>query len=94
MKSFADVIKAPIITEKSATIMEDGKYTFEVAPTANKTEVKQAVEAAFSVKVEKVNIQNNKPKKRRVGRYVGKTAKVRKAVVTLKEGHSIEIYGE
>lgn len=92
MKKY-DVIKAPIVTEKSAKqMMEENKYTFEVDYNANKTEVKQAVESIFEVKVDKVNIVNVKPKKKRVGRYVGKTNKVRKAVVTLAEGETLEIF--
>lgn len=92
MKNY-DIIKAPIITEKTAYQMqEENKFTFEVAQGANKTEVKQAVESIFEVKVEKVNIVNVKPKTKRVGRYVGKTNRVRKAIVTLAEGSTIGIF--
>ncbi len=94
MANARDVIKAPIITEKSATLMEENKYTFEVAQGANKTQVKQAIEEIFNVKVAAVNIVNQKSKTKRVGRYVGKTARVRKAIVTLAEGNNIEIFGE
>jgi len=59
---FTDVIKRPVITEASVAAMDEKKYTFEVDTRANKTLVKQAVEAAFGVKVEKVNIMNVKPK--------------------------------
>ncbi|MBV7391375.1 MULTISPECIES: 50S ribosomal protein L23 [Enterococcus] len=80
-----DVIKRPVITEKSTLMMDDKKYTFEVDVRANKTLVKQAVEAAFDVKVKNVNILNAKPKAKRVGQYQGFTKKRRKAVVTLTE---------
>ena len=92
MNNYRDVIKAPIITEKSATQAQDGRtYTFSVDVKANKIQIKQAVEAIFNVKVESVNTINVKPKKKRVGRYVGKTSKVKKAIVKLKEGSSIEL---
>ncbi len=92
MNNYRDVIKAPIITEKSATQAQDGRtYTFSVDVKANKIQIKQAVEAVFNVKVESVNTINVKPKKKRVGRYVGKTSKVKKAIVKLKEGSSIEL---
>ena len=91
MKDARDIVKRPIITEKSYDLMNEGKFTFEVDKKANKIEVKQDCEALFNVKVEKVNIVNVRPKKRRVGRYVGKTNKVKKAIVKLKEGSSIEL---
>lgn len=79
-----DVIKRPVITEKSMLAMDEKKYTFEVDTRANKTLVKQAVEAAFDgVKVENVNIMNVRPKFKRMGKYAGYTKKRRKAVVTL-----------
>ncbi|MCT8192869.1 50S ribosomal protein L23 [Pseudomonas monteilii] len=81
-----DVIKRPVITEKSMLAMDDTKYTFEVDTKANKTLVKQAVEAAFDgVKVANVNIINVRPKFKRMGKYAGYTKKRRKAVVTLTE---------
>ncbi|MET1966346.1 50S ribosomal protein L23 [Enterococcus gallinarum] len=81
-----DVIKRPVITEKSMLAMDDKKYTFEVDTKANKTLVKQAVEAAFDgVKVANVNIINVRPKIKRMGKYAGYTKKRRKAVVTLTE---------
>ena len=91
MNSYLDIILAPIITEKSAGMEAEGKYAFKVANTANKTEIKQAIENIFDVKVENVNTINVKPKKKRVGRYAGKTNKVKKAIVKLKEGSSIEL---
>ena len=73
--------------------MENDKYTFEVDRRANKTEVKQAVEDLFDVKVVKVNILNVRGKLKRMGRYAGYTRKRRKAVVKIQEGQSIEIFG-
>ena len=92
MKSeYRNVIKAPIITEKSAALAQQNIITFSVDVNANKTQIKQAVEKIFNVKVEKVNTVNVKPKKKRVGRYVGKTNRVKKAIVKLSEGSSIEL---
>ena len=88
-----DVIIRPIITEQSMIEMENDKYTFEVDRRANKTEVKQAVEDLFDVKVVKVNILNVRGKLKRMGRYAGYTRKRRKAVVQIHEGQSIEIFG-
>ena len=92
MNNYRDVIKAPIITEKSADLQQNNNaVTFSVDVKANKTQIKQAVENIFNVKVESVNVVNVKPKKKSVGRYVGKTNRVKKAIVKLKEGSSIEL---
>ncbi len=91
MNNYRDIIKAPIITEKSSNLATNNVITFSVDVRANKTQIKQAIEKIFNVKVESVNTVNVKPKKKRVGRYVGKTNKVKKAIVKLKEGSSIEL---
>ena len=90
MKDYRDVIIRPIITEATMKMMaEDNKVTFEVS----KIEIAKAVEAAFNVEVVKVNTMNCKPKTKRVGRYVGKTSAVHKAIVKIKEGQTIELFG-
>ncbi|NPB07208.1 MAG: 50S ribosomal protein L23 [Aquificae bacterium] len=90
-----EIIIRPIITEKSNRLMEDyNKYTFEVALDASKTEIKQAIEKLFGVKVKKVNTMIVKPKKKRVLnklRQYGETKKWKKAIVTLERGHKIDI---
>ena len=92
MNNYRNVIKAPIITEKSATLRENGNVVvFSVDPKANKVQIKQAVEKIFDVKVESVNTINVKPRKKRVGRYAGLTNRKKKAIVKLKEGSSIEL---
>lgn len=91
MNNYRDIIKGPIITEKSATLAEQNVIVFSVDPKANKVQIKQAVEAIFNVKVESVNTLNAPTKKKRVGRYVGRTNKVKKAIVKLAEGSSIEL---
>ena len=83
MKTPYDVIIKPVISEQSMDVAADKKYTFKVAPDANKTEVKQAVEEIFDVEVAKVNIMNVKGKKKRMGRFEGMTSASKKAVVTL-----------
>ncbi|MGM9876362.1 MAG: 50S ribosomal protein L23 [Bacilli bacterium] len=89
MKSYLDIILAPIITEKTAGMEPESKYAFKVANSANKTEIKQAIEKKFNVKVMAVNITNSHPKKKRVGKYTGMTSKYKKAIVTLKKGDTI-----
>lgn len=89
--NYRSIIKAPIITEKSSDLAQHNTYVFSVDTKANKTQIKQAIENIFGVKAENVNTINVKPKKKRVGRYVGKTNRVKKAIVKLKEGSSIEL---
>lgn len=87
-----DVIRRPLVTEKGTDMMADGKYVFEVDPRANKTQIKQAVEAMFDVKVRKVNTSRVPGKLRRRGLDVGRTREWKKATVTLAPGQSIEIF--
>ncbi len=88
-----NVIIRPIVSERSYALMEQNKYTFEVARNANKYQIKDAIEELFSVKVESVNTINVKPKKKRVRYVAGYTRQWKKAVVTLAAGDSIEIFG-
>ncbi len=83
MKNPRDVIFRPVITERSTDMMNENKYVFEVDPRSNKTEIKQAVEAIFGVKVVAINTQNYKGRLKRYGRYSGYTAKRKKAIVQL-----------
>jgi large subunit ribosomal protein L23 len=88
-----DIIKRPVITERSSDQMEFKKYTFEVDTRANKTQVKHAVEEIFGVDVEKVNVLNYKGKFKRMGRHAGYTNKRRKAIVTLTaDSKDIELF--
>ena len=89
---YLEIIKAPVITEKSANLAQnERKYIFKVDPKANKTEIKTAIEKIFNVKVVKISTINEKTKKRRVGRYTGLTNRSKKAIVTLAEGQTIEL---
>lgn len=91
MKDYTDIIIAPVITEKTAAQAEQNVYSFKVAASANKIEIKNAIEAAFGVTVVKVNTLNTKAKDKRVGRYTGQTKTYKKAIVTLKDGDKIEL---
>jgi len=90
--NYRDIILAPVITEKSSRIAETGnRIVFKVRKDANKTQIKQAIEKIYNVKVTKVNTLNVKPKKKRVGRYEGTTSAYKKAIITLAEGSNIEL---
>lgn len=91
--SARDIIIRPIVTEKTMAASEaDNKITFEVAKTANKVSVAQAVKEIYNIVPEKVNIVNVHPKMRRVGRYSGMTRAWKKAIVKLPAGQSIDIF--
>ena len=93
MKDARDVIKRPVITERSTELMVDKKYTFIVDRRAHKSEIKRAVEEIFGVKVAKVNTLNYDGKFKRFGRYTGYTPKRKKAIVTLTpESKDLEFY--
>ncbi len=87
-----EILRRPIITEKSTALQGQGKYTFEVAKDANKQQVKRAVEVAFKVEVAKVNVMTMPAKWRGPGRRRGQTSPWKKAVVTLKPGQRIEFF--
>jgi large subunit ribosomal protein L23 len=86
-----DVIIKPIVSEKSYNLIDNGKYTFEVDPTSNKTEIKQAIEVIFNVKVASVNTLNRVGKTRRTKFGLGKRKDTKRAIITLKSG-SIDIF--
>jgi len=86
------IIRRPVVTERGTRLREENKYLFEVDRRANKVEIKQAVEVLFNVRVAQVNTVSMKGKPKRLGRFVGRTSNWKKAIVTLKEGHSIEFF--
>ncbi len=88
---YLEIIKAPVVTEKSSALAEQGKYVFKVAYNTNKVEIKKAIEQIFKVKVLEVQTVNIVPKKKRVGRYSGMTNRGKKAIVTLAAGQTIEL---
>ena len=87
-----DILLAPVVSEKSYTLLDEGKYTFLVDPRANKTEIKIAVEQVFGVKVKNVNTLNRPGKTRRTRTGTGKRKDTKRAIVTLREG-TIDIFG-
>lgn len=91
MKHYSDIIFAPVITEKSMAERQNNVYVFKVAKSANKDEIKKAVEDAFKVSVKSVNTLNTKAKRRRVGKYAGMSKTFKKAIVTLNDGSSIDL---
>ena len=91
MRHYSDIILAPVITEKSMLERQNNVYVFKVVKDATKDEIKNAVEEAFKVSVKKVNTLNTKSKRRRVGKYVGKTKTYKKAIVTLADGSTIDL---
>jgi large subunit ribosomal protein L23 len=88
-----DVLLAPVISEKSYGLLDENKYTFVVAPDANKTEIKIAVEKVFNVTVTGVNTLNREGKRRRTRFGVGKRPDTKRAIVTVAEGQRIDIFG-
>jgi len=93
MKSIYDVIKSPVVTERSMECAADRKYTFKVAVDANKAEIKEACEKIFGVKVAKVNTMNFFGKAKRMGVHLGKRSDWKKAIVTLtEESKGIEFF--
>lgn len=92
MKLAREIIIKPVVTEKSVDLMQENKYCFKVAKDANKIEIKNAIEEIFKVTVINVNTVNVHGKMKRMGRTQGMTASWKKAVVTLREGDSIEVF--
>jgi len=92
-KNPRDIIFKPVVSEKSYGLIDEGKYTFEVDPRSNKTEIKNAIEKIFDVKVASVNTANRQGKTRRTKFGLGKRKDTKRAIVTLREG-SIDIFGE
>ena len=88
---YLEIIKSPVVTEKAAVLQEGGTYSFYVAPKANKSEIKDAIEKIFKVTVVDVRTINVHPRKKRVGRYTGLTNRKKKAIVKLADGQSINI---
>lgn len=88
-----DIIIRPIVSEKSFEMIEGGRYTFEVVKTASKPQIARAVEEIWGVTVTKVNTMNVTGKPRRLRQALGKTRNWKKAIVTLKAGDSIDLYG-
>ena len=87
-----DILLAPVVSEKSYSLLDENKYTFLVAPEANKTEIKIAVETIFKVRVTGVNTLNRQGKKRRTRYGYGKRNDTKRAIVTVADGQRIDIF--
>lgn len=92
MKNPRDVIIAPVVSEKSYELLDEGRYTFLVHPDANKTEIKEAVQQVFNVRVDKVNTMNRRGKRKRFGLVQGRRKDTKRAIVILAEGEQIDIF--
>lgn len=92
MRDYRDIIIKPVVTEKSMNLLADNKYTFVVDKKSNKTEIKNAIEDIFNVKVEKVSTMIIKGKPKRMGRFEGRTSDRKKAIVSLKSGQKIKLF--
>jgi large subunit ribosomal protein L23 len=88
-----DILLRPVVSEKSYGLLDEGKYTFVVAPEANKTQIRIAIEAVFGVKVTGVNTLNRPGKRRRTRYGWGQRPDTKRAIVTLAEGDRIDIFG-
>lgn len=93
-KNPRDIILKPVVSEKSYNLADEGKYTFIVDPRSNKTEIKNAIQSIFGVKVESVNTVNRKGKTRRTRAGQGKRKDTKRAIVSLAAGETIDIFGE
>ena len=93
MKSVSDVLISPVVSEKSYGLLDENKYTFIVAPDANKTEIKIAVEKTFNVKVVSVNTMNREGKSKRTRFGIGKRKDTKRAIVQVAAGDRIDIFG-
>ena len=93
IRDHRDILLAPVVSEKSYGLLDENKYTFLVAPHANKTEIKIAVDSIFDVKVTGVNTINRQGKTRRTRFGLGKRPNTKRAIVTVAEGQRIDIFG-
>ncbi|MEO1591291.1 MAG: 50S ribosomal protein L23 [Cyanobacteria bacterium J06632_22] len=91
-RDLPDIIRRPIVTEKATLNLEHNQYTFEVDPKANKTQIKAAIEQLFDVTVKGISTLNPPRKRRRMGRFIGFKPTYKRAIVTLAEGDSIQLF--
>ena len=92
MRDPRDIIIKPVVSEKSYGLLDNGVYTFVVAPDTNKTEIRLAIEAIFNVSVVKVNTLNRKGKRKRRRQFIGTRPDTKRAIVTLKAGDRIDLF--
>jgi len=92
MREPHQIVRRPVVTEKGTALKEQNKYLFEVDRRATKVQIRQAVESLFHVKVAAIHTVAMRGREKRLGRFVGRTSDWKKAIVTLREGHSIEFF--
>lgn len=93
-RSTIDIIKYPIITDKATRLLENNQYSFIVDPNSDKLTIKRSIEYLFDVDVIKINTCHLPKKKKRVGKYIGWKSHYKKAIVTLSEGDTINLFAE
>lgn len=93
-RKILNIIKKPIITDKTTKYLEENKYCFAVAKNTNKTDIRKAIEYIFKVKVKKINTLNMPPKKRSIGRFTGHIATYKKAIIQLQDTYTINLFEE
>nr|QCI04296.1 ribosomal protein L23 [Anotrichium furcellatum] len=91
-KSFFNIIKYPLITDKTSKNIEDNIYWFAVDKSASKTNIQEAIEYIFDVKVKNINTMNEPPKKKRVGKFIGYVKKHKKAIIKLHNDYKINLF--
>nr|YP_010903710.1 ribosomal protein L23 [Hypnea wynnei]WCH56562.1 ribosomal protein L23 [Hypnea wynnei] len=89
-----DIIKHPIITDKSTQLLEENQYSFAVDNKAHKKDIKKTIEYTFNVKIKHIKTCNRHPKKKRVGKFIGYKKRYKKAIITLKNNYSINLFPE
>nr|YP_009244221.1 ribosomal protein L23 [Gelidium elegans]AMK96463.1 ribosomal protein L23 [Gelidium elegans] len=89
-----ELIKYPLLTDKTTKLIEENQYSFAVSKKANKSLIKMAIEYIFQVKVKNINTSNQPDKKRRVGKFIGRKSSYKKAIVTLHDGNTINLFPE
>ncbi len=92
--SLIDIIKYPLITDKATRLLENNQYSFIVNPSSDKIQIRSAIENLFNVKVIKINTCHIPKKKKRVGKFIGWKSHYKKAIVTLAEGNTINLFAE
>nr|WCH57161.1 ribosomal protein L23 [Hypnea musciformis] len=87
-----DIVKYPVITDKSTQLLEENKYTFAVDDQAHKKDIKKTIEHTFNIKIKTINTCNRHPKKKRVGKFIGYKKRYKKAIITLEKNYSIQLF--
>nr|YP_009313544.1 Ribosomal protein L23 [Galaxaura rugosa]SCW21798.1 Ribosomal protein L23 [Galaxaura rugosa] len=94
IKFLSDIVKKPLLTDKSTQLLEENQYCFKIQKNVRKPDIKQAIEYLFNVKVVSINIMNLPPKKHSVGKFIGRKPIYKKAIIKIKDGNSINLFPE